>query len=662
MKQIQKNDFFKYQFLSGITYSPNGNATAVTVSNCNAEENSYNSNIWVKDQDDFYQLTTMDKERSFIWKDDETILFPSVRSEADKKRVAAKEEFTPIYEINIHGGEARKSFELPFSAQKLQLIKKDLYLVTGSIDCTYPDYYRMSKEDKEAVAKAREKEVDYEVLDELPFWFNGGGFINKTRTRLFLYNAETNKCKAITSPDFDVSIAIIDDDMIYYVGANYTKKREVYDGLYRYNITTKETTSLYDGKEYFINHIEAFDDSIVLFASKGDRYGINENTDFYLINKQTLEMTCLAENEESTHSSVGSDCRYGSSSSMKMYNNVLYFVTTRRNASHIYSLTKEGVITPVLTKEGSVDGLTIAGDSIACIGMYDNKLQECYTCNLTGEALTQVSNFNTDVLSDVYVARPEKITITSGDLDIDGFVLRPYEYNPSKTYPAILNIHGGPKTVYGEVFYHEMQYWANLGYFVFFCNPKGSDGRGRDFADIRGKYGTVDYQNIMDFTDAVLEKYPQINTNRIGVTGGSYGGFMTNWIIGHTNRFACAASQRSISNWISFYGTSDIGYYFAEDQNASNIYESQEKLWWHSPLRYANQVTTPTLFIHSNEDYRCPMSEGMQMYTALMDRGIDARLCYFKGENHELSRSGKPLHRERRLKEITKWMDTYLKK
>jgi dipeptidyl aminopeptidase/acylaminoacyl peptidase len=166
----------------------------------------------------------------------------------------------------------------------------------------------------------------------------------------------------------------------------------------------------------------------------------------------------------------------------------------------------------------------------------------------------------------------------------------------------------------------------------------------------------------MDFTDAVLERYPQINPSRIGVTGGSYGGFMTNWIIGHTNRFACAASQRSISNWISFYGTSDIGYYFAEDQNASNIYETQEKLWWHSPLRYANQVTTPTLFVHSNEDYRCPMSEGMQMYTALMDRGIDARLCYFKGENHELSRSGKPLHRERRLKEITKWMDKYLKK
>ncbi len=579
MNQLQQNDFFKYQFLSGITYSPNGKATAITVSTCNTDDNCYNSNIWVKENGEFKQLTTMDKERTFIWKDDETLLFPCVRSETDKKRVTAKEEFTPIYEINIHGGEAKKVFELPFSAQKLQLIKEDLYLVTGSIDCTYPDYYRMSKEDKEAVAKAREKEEDYEVLDELPFWFNGGGFINKTRTRLFIYNAKTNKCKAITSPTFDASQAIIDGDMIYYIGASYTKKREVYEHLYRYNITTKETTALYEENEYFINYIEAFDDSIVLVASKGERYGINENADFYLINKQTLEMTLLCKNDDNTYSCVGSDCRYGSSSSMKVYNNILYFVTTRRNASHIYSLTKQGIITPVLTKEGSVDGLTIAKDTISCIGMYDNKLQECYTCDLTGEAFTQISNFNSNVLSDVYVADPEKITVKSGNLDIDGWILRPYEYDPSKSYPAILDIHGGPKTVYGEVFYHEMQYWANHGYFVFFCNPKGSDGRGREFANIRGKYGTVDYQNIMDFTDAVLEKYPQIDQSRIGVTGGSYGGFMTNWIIGHTNRFACAASQRSIANWISFYGTSDIGYYFAEDQNASNIYETQDKLW-----------------------------------------------------------------------------------
>ena len=147
----------------------------------------------------------------------------------------------------------------------------------------------------------------------------------------------------------------------------------------------------------------------------------------------------------------------------------------------------------------------------------------------------------------------------------------------------------------------------------------------------------------------------------MGVTGGSYGGFMTNWIIGHTRRFKAAASQRSIANWISFFNTTDIGYYFGEDQNAATPWSDLKKVWDQSPLQFADQAVTPTLFIHSDQDYRCWMAEGLQMFYALKYHGVPARLCLFKGENHELSRSGKPLHRIRRLKEITQWMDRYLK-
>ena len=214
---------------------------------------------------------------------------------------------------------------------------------------------------------------------------------------------------------------------------------------------------------------------------------------------------------------------------------------------------------------------------------------------------------------------------------------------------------------YGKVFYHEMQVWASKGYFVFFCNIHGSDGRGNEFMDIRGKYGTIDYDELMQFTDTVLETYPQIDSSRVGVTGGSYGGFMTNWIIGHTDRFACAASQRSIANWISFSQTSDIGPYFAQDQQSTTYDENPEKLWWHSPLKYARNVKTPTLFIHSDEDYRCPLCEGLQMLNALLDQNIEARMCLFHGENHDLSRTGLPQHRLRRLNEITNWMEKHLK-
>ena len=222
-------------------------------------------------------------------------------------------------------------------------------------------------------------------------------------------------------------------------------------------------------------------------------------------------------------------------------------------------------------------------------------------------------------------------------------------------------IHGGPFAAFGTPYFHEMQYWAAQGYFVFFCNPRGGQGRGGDFGDLRGKYGTIDYDDLMLFTDKVLESYPMIDTKRVGVTGGSYGGFMTNWIIGHTDRFAAAASQRCIANWISFYLTTDIGPWFGQDQCQGNPWDDTEKLWWHSPLKYAMNVKTPTLFIHSDQDYRCWMSEVLQMFSSLKLNGVDSRICLFHGENHELSRGGKPQNRIRRIAEITAWMDQYLK-
>jgi dipeptidyl aminopeptidase/acylaminoacyl peptidase len=288
------------------------------------------------------------------------------------------------------------------------------------------------------------------------------------------------------------------------------------------------------------------------------------------------------------------------------------------------------------------------------------KLQELYSFENSVEE--QITDFNEWIKREKKIAIPEKLTIESEPgVFIDGWVLMPVDFIQDKKYPAIIDIHGGPKTVYGEVFYHEMQFWANEGYFVFFCNPRGSDGKENEFSDIRGKYGTIDYDDIMRFTDAVLEKYPQIDDKRVGVTGGSYGGFMTNWIIGHTDRFRAAASQRSISNWISMFSTTDIGYYFADDQIGATPWSNQDKLWEHSPLKYADRVKTPTLFIHSEEDYRCWLAEGIQMFTALKYHGVESRLCMFRGENHELSRSGKPKHRIRRLTEITEWFNKHLK-
>ena len=205
-----------------------------------------------------------------------------------------------------------------------------------------------------------------------------------------------------------------------------------------------------------------------------------------------------------------------------------------------------------------------------------------------------------------------------------------------------------------------MQMWASDGYIVYFCNPRGGDSYGDDFANIRGKYGTIDYEDIMAFTDLVEKEYP-LDKERMGVTGGSYGGFMTNWIVSHTDRFKAAATQRSISNWISFYGTSDIGPYFGPDQTDGDPLDDLEKVWEQSPLKHARNIKTPLLFIHSDADYRCPIEQAMQLYTTIKMNGVESKFVWFKGENHDLSRSGKPQARLKRLKEIKSWMDLHLK-
>ena len=362
------------------------------------------------------------------------------------------------------------------------------------------------------------------------------------------------------------------------------------------------------------------------------------------------------------YNSVGSDCRLGGGRQSVGTPEGLYHLSTREGSAVLHLLRPDGTDEPVFTGEGAMDCFDVANGRLLCVGLYDMRLQELYEAKLGDDKLTRVSRFNDAALEGRYIAQPEPLTVQSRGWEIGGWVLKPKDYDPGKKYPAVLDVHGGPKTVYGPVFYHEMQLWASLGYFVFFCNPMGSDGRDNKFMDIRGHYGDTDYVNLMDFTDAVLARYPQIDPKRVCETGGSYGGFMTNWIIGHTDRFCCAASQRSIANWLAFYGMSDIGFYFAGDQTDGDLYDSPEKLWAQSPLKYAKNVKTPTLFIHSDEDYRCPMAEGIQMYSALVDRGVEARLCLFHGETHELSRSGKPKHRQRRLKEITDWFEKHAKK
>ena len=224
----------------------------------------------------------------------------------------------------------------------------------------------------------------------------------------------------------------------------------------------------------------------------------------------------------------------------------------------------------------------------------------------------------------------------------------------------ILSIHGGPAGMYGVDWFHEFQVYAAKGWAVFFTNPRGSTGYGRKFQRaIANEWGGKDYADIMNGVSAVLARNPWIDSTRLGVTGGSYGGFMTNWIVGHTNLFKAAVTLRSISNFISDEGTRDGAYGHREDFGG-DLFDRFDFYWERSPLKYVRNVTTPLLILHSDNDYRVPIEQGEQWFRALRHFGKTAEIVFFPRENHNLTRTGEPKHLVESLNWQMYWFDRYL--
>ena len=658
MENLKLRDFLDYNYLSSIEVSPDEKNTAFIVHRGDYDDNDYKSNIWVMNNETkkYFRLTGMNEERSFLWLDETKILFPSMRDKKLKVKVEEGEKWTCYYSIDINGGEAQEYMRVPLIVTSIKKIDGDNFILTAKYDNYGVNLNELTGEARAEATKKIKEDKDYEILDEIPFWSNGGGFTNKKRNRLYIYNRATEDITPVSDSISNVTYYSYKDGVVLYVVNRFKDKQEQREAIYTYDIATKEEKLVLPSEDYRVSFAEFFGDGILCGLNDTLKYGLNQNPNFYIIRDGKVEL--FKEHDTWMINTVGSDCRYGGGKSFRVKGNKLYFLTTVMHDAFLNTLDINGEERVLTKANGSVDTYAIAGDDIYFIGLRGLRLQELYL--LKDEEEIQLTKFNENIIESKKLSIPEKFDIVNDGIEIEGWVLKPTDYEEGKEYPAILDIHGGPKTVYGDVFYHEMQVWANMGYFVFFCNPRGGDGRGNEFADIRGKYGTIDYDDLMKFTDEVLKAYP-IDRSRVGVTGGSYGGFMTNWIIGHTDRFACAASQRSIANWFSKFGTTDIGYYFNVDQNASSPWENPEKLWWHSPMKYADKVKTPTLFIHSEEDYRCWLTEGIQMFTSLKYHGVPARLCMFRGENHELSRSGKPRHRVKRLEEMTNWFELYLK-
>ncbi len=656
MKQIKLDDFKNYKFLSGLQFSEDGKYAAYICAEADIEDNNYKKALFLLDMQTkkTKQMTGKDTESFFGFNGNE-LLFSARRTKKEKE----EKEKTFVYSLPLDGGEARAVYTFPFPVLKIKMVDKKSALVLHN--WKNDPFAKLPKEKADA---AKKDEADYETFEEIPFWQNGGGFTSRKRDRLFIYNLSSMKGTALTDEftqvdDFDFDKSSQD---ILFTKSTYTGKKSIYNELILMNLKTKKTKQLNPQHDFMYSDAKFLDDKIIFTGADGKKYGVNQDADIYITDKSGKNITQISPNDydKSLWNSVGSDSRLGGGFNSVCKNGTYYFITTEDDSSYVNAIDKTGKMRKVIGENGSVDCFDVYGDTVLFIGFRKQDLQEIYLFeNGKEECITQHNTYGKKLEKIV----PEEFRFESNGRELHGFILKPLHVKTEKKYPAILSIHGGPKTVYGSIFYHEMQFLAQQGYFIFYTNPHGADGYGREFADIRGKYGSVDYEDLMNFTDEVLKRYKNIDKNKVGVMGGSYGGFMTNWIIGHTNRFTAACSQRSIANWVSKFGITDIGYYFNSDQNGGvTPWSGQETLWEKSPLKYADKCKTPTLFIQSDEDYRCFEACAFQMFTALKYHGCEAKLVLFHGENHDLSRTGKPKHRIRRLTEIFNWFERYLKK
>ena len=267
----------------------------------------------------------------------------------------------------------------------------------------------------------------------------------------------------------------------------------------------------------------------------------------------------------------------------------------------------------------------------------------------------------------IEAAEPERFTATSADgSEVEAWIMRPLGFEEGRKYPTLLNVHGGPFSQYGNRFFDEFQIYTGAGYAVLYSNPRGSSGYSEEWGRaIRGPveggegWGSLDYEDVMAVTDEAVERFDFIDPERLGVLGGSYGGFMTSWVVSHTDRFKAACSERSVNNFVLEGGSGDIGWAF-KGIVGEYWFKAPEAYLQISPSTYAADITTPLLILHSQDDLRCPIGHAEDLFAILRVLRRDVELVIFPAESHNLSRSGSPAHREMRFEAILDWFERKL--
>jgi dipeptidyl aminopeptidase/acylaminoacyl peptidase len=644
---ITPEDYFSFQFISDAHLSPDAKLVAYVVTTIDQKKNRRDSSIWLLPVDGSAAPRRLSAEgfssNAPRWSPDgKTLAFLSTRSSDAAGGDAAKAQ---IYLLPMTaGGEALPLTKLKNGVQSFQWSPDSTHLVCVALSGP-----------SDAVAPA-DRKSDVRHYTHIRYKFNDTGWFDDKRRHLWVVAVAGGEAKQITdgqdwndtdpqwSPD-GTRIAFVSDRSgkafddsentdVWVIPAGGGPLVKISDHPFQ----DEEPRWSPDGNE-------------ILFAGQTERHQFAK---LYVAPSSGGAPSKLAVKDLDL---IPGELHWSTPGE-------LLFSAGEKAETHIYRANLAAhSFSRVTSRPRSVHGFDLnakAGVMVYLSNDFEH-LDDLYVAKLDGSGERQLSHLNADLWKQLELQPVERLPYKSTDgWPVDGFLVKPLGWQTGKKYPMVLVIHGGPAGMFGVDWYHEFQVYAAKGWAVFFCNPRGSTGYGEKFErGIINNWGGMDYQDVMAGVEAALKQYPWIDQNTLGVTGGSYGGFMTNWIVGHTNRFKAAVTLRSVSNFISDEGTRDGGYGH-EDYFKGILFDDFDQYWSASPLKYARDVHTPTLILHSDMDFRVPIEQGEQWFRALQHYGVPSELVLFPRENHNLTRTGEPKHLVESLNWQIYWFDRYL--
>jgi len=553
---------------------------------------------------------------------------------------------------------------------------KTIYYISNAEE--REDYKRLTKEI--SAKERKELEADkanhaWHITDIVHKW-DGQGYLPKHKSHIWKVDVATKKQTQLTVGQHNFRMMSLSNDgnALTFVSdavEDYDYRPKDYN-LWMYDLKNNQQILLIDDKIQVENPIFMPGDKQIMFRGDQAELGWGTIMRLYIFDLETKTFRCITRNNDMIDvSDTGiSDMKGLGGARNPVINpntNEVYFLASNVGNTWLYKADFAGNITPVI--EGKRQIISFGFDAnFTKVAFHYSQVSSPNTLAIydmkTGKE-KDILDPNAELLKTIELSIPEEICFKSFDgINVHGWIMKPIGYEEGKKYPTILEIHGGPQMMYSNVFMHEFQYLAANGYAVCYFNPRGSSGHGQYFESLiqrrHGGIGGGDFQDLMSGVDYVIANYDFVDANRLGVTGGSFGGFMTNWVVGHTNRFKAAVTQRSISNWVSYYGTADYGFCDPELGHASDFYEDRDELVRISPITYVKNIKTPLMILHSECDYRCPLEQAQQLFVELRMLRRDVEMKIFPAQSHGLSRNGRPCLRIERLNTILGWFNKYV--